>query len=236
MQISTNTGKLNQRITIQYRQHSLTDGIGYQKNGWTDLHTCWAAVNTASGSESWQSGERVQESTVNFKIRACKRLKDLNTTEYRIIFGGRYYDIIAIDDMLFAGSLLNIRAAEKKPLYFTDGIAALYRVQNTAQPGDMPQESLILLHTAQFNYEKLANRENYTAMQRYAEREQVVRISLHLDISVHDAAVISGLQYSIRAVEHDKQTLPPSTLLTLQRLEADYDITGIQRSAALSTR
>lgn len=227
MQISTNTGKLNQRITIQHKPLSVTDEIGYQPDDWTDYHTCWAAVNTASGSESWQSGERVQESTVNFKIRACKLLKNLNTTEFRIVYGGRYYDILAIDDMLFAGSLLNIRTAEKKPLFFADGIVKLYEVWNAAEPGDMPKESLTLLHTLQYNYEKLANRENYTAMQEYAECEQVIRIPLHRDISAQNTAVIAGLQYEITAVEHDKETLPPTTLLTLRRLEADYEIERI---------
>ncbi len=225
--LSTDTGKLNKRITIQHKPRSAADGIGYQPDGWADFHACWAAVNMASGSESWQSGERVQENSVVFKIRACKLLKDLNTTEYRIVFAGRYYDILAIDDMLFAGSLLNIRTVEKKPLYFGDGTAALYQLQNAAEPGNMPKEALTLLYTLPFNYEKLANRENYAAMQTYTAREQAVRIAMDRAVSVQNTVVIDGLQYKITAVEHDKETLPPSTLLTLHRLEADYDITGI---------
>lgn len=219
MQISTNTGKLNQRITIQHKPLSVTDEIGYQPDGWTDFHTCWAAVNTASGSESWQSGERVQESTVNFKIRACKLLKEINTTEYRIVYGGRYYDIVAIDDMLFAGSLLNIRTVEKKPLFFGDGIAFLYDLRKAADSGSKPELELIC--ETQFNYVKIANHENYTEAQKNIEHELEIVIPMNRSLSVLNVVEIDGKCYEIVSVEHDKETLMPSTRIRLTRLEAE---------------
>lgn len=42
MMLSTDTGRLNQRITIQQRSVK-ADGIGNQTSEWTDFYSCWAA-------------------------------------------------------------------------------------------------------------------------------------------------------------------------------------------------
>lgn len=206
MQISTDTGKLNRRITFQYKpiSKSREDEVGYQNTGWQDFYSCWAAVHTASGSESWQNGERVQENVVAFKVRACKRLAEINTTEFRIAFGDRYYDIVAIDDMLFAGSLLNIRTIEKKPLAFVDGIAGIYSVGESTK--------LNLTYEANFNYEKIAN---------VVDHEATIRIALDRNISVVNLLEIDGEKYEITQVEHDKESLPPTTKISVVRLGAE---------------
>ena len=224
MKINTDIGRLNQRIIIQYKPVTLGEEIGCQPEGWEDYHTCWAAVNTMSGSENWKSGEVIEENTVKFKIRACKKLSALNTVEYRIMFQGRYYDIKSIDDMLFAGSIVNITATAKSLMTFNDGIVRICTVINTAAAGDMPDETLSEKYSVRFNYTSIGNTEKYTSMQEHVSEKIKIVIPLRRDISVLDIAVIGDIRYQIEDVQHDKETLPPTTNLLVSGMEADYDI------------
>lgn len=112
MMLSTDTGKLNQRITIQ-RKSVGTDNIGNQTSEWSDYHSCWAAVYGVSGREYWQAREQHEENTVNFKIRYCKKLKELGTVDYCIKFRDKIYDITSVDNIQAADSLINIKAVER---------------------------------------------------------------------------------------------------------------------------
>ena len=104
-------GRLDKRITIQKRTVT-ADTKRNQIPEWTDYYTCWAAVNGVSNREYWQARQSHEENTVNFKVRFCAALKALNTVDYRIVFGGRIYNIEHIDNVLFADSLLNIKGVE----------------------------------------------------------------------------------------------------------------------------
>lgn len=104
-------GRLNRRITLQRRQ-VFQDDEGNQRQEWTDFHSCWAAVNGVSNREYWQAREQHEENIVSFKVRYCNRLKAMNKTDFRIVFRGRIYDIVMIDNMLFADSLLNLKGVE----------------------------------------------------------------------------------------------------------------------------
>lgn len=112
MMLSTDTGRLNQRITIQQLSVKV-DGIGNQTSEWTDFYSCWAAVNGLSGREYWEARQQHEENTVNFKVRFCKKLKELNTTGFCIKFRGRFFDIVSVDNMQFVDSLINIKAVER---------------------------------------------------------------------------------------------------------------------------
>lgn len=109
--ISLDVGKLDKRITVQ-RHEVITDSSGNQTQEWIDFHSCWAAVNGSGGREYWQARQQHEENTVNFKVRFCLALHDINTVDYRILFDGRAYNITYIDNMLFSGSLLNIKGVE----------------------------------------------------------------------------------------------------------------------------
>lgn len=109
MKISTDIGKLNQRISIQ-KKTVISDDIGNQTEEWTKVHDCWAAVNTVSGREFWAARQQNEENTVNFKVRYCKKIAEIGTVDYRIIFHNKIYDIISVDNMLFADSLINVKA------------------------------------------------------------------------------------------------------------------------------
>lgn len=113
MMLSTDTGRLNQRITIQQRSVKV-DSIGNQTSEWADFYSCWAAVNGLSGREYWEARQQQEENTVNFKVRFCQKLKELNTTGFCIKFRSRSFDIVSVDNMQFADSLINIKAVERR--------------------------------------------------------------------------------------------------------------------------
>lgn len=109
--LTVDIGRLDKRITIQ--QHTVTkDEEGNQQQEWITFHSCWAAVNGVSNREYWKAREQHEENNVNFRIRFCNTLKVLNKTDFRIVFDGRIYDIVFIDNVLFADSLLNIKGVE----------------------------------------------------------------------------------------------------------------------------
>lgn len=111
MKLETDTGRLNKRITIQQASsEEQFDTIGNQLPGWTDYHSCWAAVTGDSDKESYNAKEPREKSVKNFKIRYCSKLEDMTTDCYRIKNRGHYYDIVSIDNLAEADSLLIIKA------------------------------------------------------------------------------------------------------------------------------
>lgn len=111
MKLETNVGRLDKRITIQ--QASSTeqfDVIGNHLPGWIDYHSCWAAVTGDSDKEEHNAKEPREKSVKNFKIRYCSKLEDMTTDCYRIKYRGHYYDIVSIDNLAEADSLLIIKA------------------------------------------------------------------------------------------------------------------------------
>ena len=65
-----------------------------------DFYSCHANINKANGNEYFNQGITVSKSTLNFKIRYTEIIKDImyETTNYRIIYDARIFDIINVDD------------------------------------------------------------------------------------------------------------------------------------------
>lgn len=111
MKLETNVGRLDKRITIQQASsEEQFDTIGNQLPGWIDYHSCWAAVTGDSDKEEHNAKEPREKSVKNFKIRYCSKLEDTTTDCYRIKYRGHYYDIVSIDNLAEADSLLIIKA------------------------------------------------------------------------------------------------------------------------------
>lgn len=112
MMIDTNTGRMNKRIAIQMLE-TKEDKIGNQTPSWTDFHKCWANVNGVSGKEYWQARQQNEEQIISFRIRYCRKLSELNSFDYRILYRGDTYNIQYIDNLLQADSLLIIKAKKE---------------------------------------------------------------------------------------------------------------------------
>lgn len=111
MKLETDVGRLDKRITIQQASsEEQFDTIGNQLPGWIDYHSCWAAVTGNSDKEEHNAKEPREKSVKNFKIRYCSKLEDMTTDCYRIKYRGHYYDIVSIDNLAEADSLLIIKA------------------------------------------------------------------------------------------------------------------------------
>lgn len=79
----------------------------------TDFHKCWARVNGISGKEYWQVRQQNEEQIISFRIRYCRKLSELNSFDYRILYRGDTYNIQYIDNLLQADSLLIIKAKKE---------------------------------------------------------------------------------------------------------------------------
>ena len=100
MKLETNVGRLDKRITIQQASsEEQFDTIGNQ-----------AAVTGDSDKEEHNAKEPREKSVKNFKIRYCSKLEDMTTDCYRIKYRGHYYNIVSIDNLAEADSLLIIKA------------------------------------------------------------------------------------------------------------------------------
>lgn len=106
---------------------------------------------------------------------------------------------------------------------FNDGIVEIYSVENIAEKGDRPKEGLKIKKRLRFEYQTIGVKRNFEAKQAQVKLTELICVPLHRDISPQDIVVLCGRQYSIEQAQHDKETLPPITKLSLTKLEADYE-------------
>lgn len=100
------------RAKILFQKHIVkADSIGNRLNEWENFYSCWASVKTSgrAANENENAAQTIQQSRLDFTVRYCEKVSEITSTEYRIFFNGRIYDIEAVDVMKF----------EKKCLKFT---------------------------------------------------------------------------------------------------------------------
>lgn len=108
---------------------------------------------------------------------------------------------------------------------FNNGAVDIYNVGNIAQRGNRPQDGLTSVkYHLRFRYDTIGVKRKYEAMQAQVELSELISIPMHRDISSQDIAIINGKQYRIEQAQHKQDTLPPTTQLSLVRLEADYEL------------
>nr|WP_326209066.1 phage head closure protein [uncultured Oscillibacter sp.] len=105
--------KLRSRITIQQAVVQ-KDAIGNHINVWVDFWSCTAYANLASGKEYGAAGQTLGSDTLVFEVRWCERLRDLDSTKYRILFGGNIYNITCVDDVQFRHEKLKLTAQQER--------------------------------------------------------------------------------------------------------------------------
>ena len=67
---------------------------------WKHYYSCCAEINKASGREYFNARTTITENTYNFKVGYIGKLENIvfNTSQYRIIYRNRIFDIINSDD------------------------------------------------------------------------------------------------------------------------------------------
>lgn len=105
-------------------------------------------------------------------------------------------------------------------LSFNDGIAELYRVENSAENGNRNVEVLKPIDRVRFKAHTVGIQRFYEAMQfeiRIAKAIVIPQIAAR--ITTQDVAVIEGRKYRIQQIQERRETLPPSLLLSLSDTE-----------------
>lgn len=105
---------------------------------------------------------------------------------------------------------------------FDDGILKIYKTENTAEPGDMPKEGLVLKSEHYFNFDVLGYNRYYTALQAQQNISAVVNIpDWHNITSLDVAETEDGTQFRIRLAQPMKDENGLNiTKLTLERVVA----------------
>lgn len=89
---------LNVQISIE-KNHVEVDSIGNHKPLWESYYTCYATVSAEGGKEMTDAGMVVDDSTMDFTIRWCKKSAAITSTGCRVRFGDALYDILAVDHL-----------------------------------------------------------------------------------------------------------------------------------------
>lgn len=100
-------GELRHRITFQ-KLTTTTNENGFEVEAWEDYKTVWVAITNLHGREYFEAAAVQKENTVKFTIRYFKGLD----TSMRILFQGRQYNIISIDNIKYKNKYIEIKALE----------------------------------------------------------------------------------------------------------------------------
>ena len=88
-----NCSKLDRRIVLQLRVVS-KDATGSRVETWADAATVWAEKVKQSGKESTIADADRSQDTQQFRVR----FRDINSTDYRVAYRSKTYDIQGITE------------------------------------------------------------------------------------------------------------------------------------------
>lgn len=101
----------NKKVQIQFFTE-ITDEIGQKVQSWQTIFSPWAEVSGLHGKEYYEASQVNSENTVKFKVRYSKVLVNCLTSELRILYNGRTFDVKHIDDFKEKHLYFVIRAVE----------------------------------------------------------------------------------------------------------------------------
>lgn len=100
--------RYNERITFQ--KNTVTeDKYKNRKASWLDYYSCYTYASTYQYDHEKDAVVASQEQTINFEVRYCSELKNLDTTQFRVIFHDHVYDIESIDWMNYQRKKLRVQ-------------------------------------------------------------------------------------------------------------------------------
>ena len=113
----------------------------------------------------------------------------------------------------------------KQTQTFNDGVVKIYKVENTALPGDMPKEGLILQNSLRYHERTVGITRKYAALQSNKEVNFVIRCPEVRAVETNYIAVlIDEKQYRISWIQYPEDINPPVMDMTLERLSDFYDV------------
>jgi hypothetical protein len=111
---------------------------------------------------------------------------------------------------------------------YNDGVVSIYEVDNIAEPGNMAKDGLkIPAKVENLHYEEriVGMGRFYTALQKHVKIDRLIRVPRLGTISSQDIAIpTDGKQYKIKQIQYVPEVEPPSMDLSLERVEAEYEI------------
>lgn len=112
----------------------------------------------------------------------------------------------------------------KKPKFetFNDGNVRLYAQKDISEPGKRPEIRPVLICSCNFEYRTIGAKRHFEAAQAQVRLDEMISVPLNRAVSTQCLAVIDGIQYEIKQVQHKTDTLPPTSMLSLTRLESRY--------------
>ena len=73
----------------------------------------FASVKTTGGKER-QKGDTEEQQTVSFTVRFCRKLAELSSVEYRVVFREKFYNIVQVDFADYGGKMIRIKGESEK--------------------------------------------------------------------------------------------------------------------------
>lgn len=114
----------------------------------------------------------------------------------------------------------------KDQVSFNDGIAHIYTVENAALSGDEPVDKLTDLRIVRFENRTIGAVRFFTAKQADAKLDRMIMIPNGIKVSPQDVVILASEdenQYRIEQVQTKTDTRPHTKLISLRRLESNYD-------------
>ena len=99
--------RLNKRIKIQSKVN-IDNGFGGYSETWSDLKTLWAEIRPILNTESFEADQIIERTNFIITIRYFNSL----TTQHRIKYGERIFNIIGIINPLENKQIMEINAEE----------------------------------------------------------------------------------------------------------------------------
>ena len=97
-------------VVIEKKTDVINDGVRTEK--WEEYYRPWVNVKSLYGKELYQALSAELENVLNFETRYCKKIKNLNTKNYRVVWENRYFDIIHVDYGIIRDKKVVIKAKE----------------------------------------------------------------------------------------------------------------------------
>lgn len=99
---------LNRKIIFQNKNVEV-DEIGNHRSIWSNYLTTSSYISFQGKGEEVFLGMEIDKSDISFTVRFQNRLKNINTSEYRILFEDEMYNIVSIDFMNYKNRLIKFR-------------------------------------------------------------------------------------------------------------------------------